>query len=91
MSAKCQKRTWACLFDHLVSAGEQCGWNGETKSLCRRQIDCQVEFVWRLNRQIGWPLALEDAVDVAGRAAVLVDRSGPYEIRPPLVTKKRAG
>src|SRR3979411_3126033 len=34
-------------------------------------------FVWRLHWQIGGVLALEDAIDVTGRATVLVD-----EIRP---------
>ena len=41
-----------------------------------RLID-QLVLGRRLHRQVGWLLALEDAIDVAGRAPVLVD-----EIRP---------
>jgi hypothetical protein len=33
--------------------------------------------VWRLHRQVGWLLALQDAIDITSRAPVLVD-----EIRP---------
>jgi hypothetical protein len=32
---------------------------------------------WRLHRQIGWLLAFENVVDVAGCAPVLIDRVGP--------------
>ena len=41
-----------------------------------RLID-QLVFGRCLHRQVGRLLALEDAVDIAGRAPVLVDRSGP--------------
>ena len=32
--------------------------------------------MWRLHRQVGWLLALEDAVHVAGAAAILVNDVG---------------
>ena len=41
-----------------------------------RLID-QLVLGRRLHRQVGRLLALEDAVDVAGRAAVLVDQDRP--------------
>ena len=41
------------------------------------QVDDQLELGRRLHRQVGGLLALEDAIDIAGRAAVLV-----YVIRP---------
>jgi hypothetical protein len=40
-----------------------------------------------LHGQIGRFLALEDAIDIAGRAAVLVGEIRPIGIRPPATTK----
>jgi len=41
------------------------------------EVDDQLVLRWRLHRQIGWLLALQDAINVAGRAPILID-----EIRP---------
>ena len=49
----------------------------EAERLRGLEIDHQFVFGRRLHRQVGGLLALEDAIDVAGRAPVLVD-----EIRP---------
>jgi hypothetical protein len=62
------------LLDHLVGARQQGRWNGETKLLRRLEVDHQLVFRRRLHRQVGWLLALEDAVDVAGRAQILIDK-----------------
>ena len=40
------------LFDHLVGAGEQQWWHGESKRLCGRQIKDEIELSWLLDRQI---------------------------------------
>ena len=61
----------AGLFGHLVSASEKCGWNIKAERLGSLQIDDRLVLGRRLHRQISWLLALEDAVDVAGRAAIL--------------------
>ena len=53
-----------------------------------RLID-QLVLGRRLHRQVGRLLALEDAVDVAGRAAVLADQIGPVGDQAAGVTKKR--
>ena len=53
------------------------GGTVEAERLGGLEIDHQLVLGRRLHRQVGWLLALEDAIDVAGRAPVLVD-----EIRP---------
>ena len=62
------------LFDHLVGASEQRGWNGEAKRLCRFEIDHQLVLGWCLHGKIGRLLAFEDAIYVSRSAPVLVDK-----------------
>ena len=61
------------LFDHLIDTGEQRRWHGEAECLCSLEVDHQLVLGRRLNRHVGRLLALEDAVDIAGRAPVLVE------------------
>ena len=60
-------------LDYRVGTREQRRGYVEAERLGGREIDHQLVLGWRLHRQVGRLLALEDAVDVAGRAAVLVD------------------
>jgi hypothetical protein len=64
-------------FDHLVGAREQGIGHGYAKRLGSVEINDEFVLGRRLHGQFGGLLALEDAIDVPGRAAALVD-----EIRP---------
>jgi hypothetical protein len=66
------------LFDHLVGAGEQRWRHREAERLRSLEIDHQFVLGRVLHRQVARFLALEDAIDVAGRLPEIVD-----EIRPP--------
>src|SRR4029077_6664083 len=59
-------------LDHLVGGREQRRWHGQAEHLGSLEIDNQLVFGRRLHRKIGRFLALENAVDVAGRAPELV-------------------
>src|SRR6516165_32656 len=61
------------LLDQLIGARPQRGGQVETERLRCFYVDHQLVFGRLLNRKVGWLLALENAIDVRGRAAVLVD------------------
>jgi hypothetical protein len=65
------------LLNHLVGAGEHALWHVEAKRLGGLKVDHQVVLGRCLYREIGGLLALEDAVDIAGRLPVLLDLVRP--------------
>src|SRR5262245_14968644 len=58
------------LFDHLVGAGEQRLRHCQAKRLRGFEINHQLILGRGLHWQIGRLLALEDAIDITGRAPV---------------------
>src|SRR5262249_25756564 len=61
------------LFDHLVGAGKHARRQIESERPRGLEVDHQLVLGRRLNRQLGWLLAFQDAVDVAGGAPELID------------------
>jgi hypothetical protein len=56
--------------------------HGEPERFGRLEIDRQIGLGWRLHRQVGRPLALENTIDVNSSAPVLVDRIRPIRDEP---------
>ena len=70
------------LLDHPVGAGEHRCRHFEAERLGGLQIDYQLVFGRRLHWQIGRLLALEDAIDIAGRTAELIGEIRPIGDQP---------
>src|SRR5215469_2951189 len=65
------------LFDHLVSTGEQRGWDGQAKRLSGLEIDHHLEGRRLHDRHVCWPLALEDAAGVHAELVIPGGYAGP--------------
>src|SRR5262249_16717272 len=65
------------LLNHLVGDLLEMQRHLESQCLGGVKVDCEVILRRCLHRHVGWLLALESAVDVAGRAAVHVDPIRP--------------
>jgi len=58
------------LLDHFIGGGEQRLRHGQAKYLCGFKVDHRLVLVRHLHRQVSRFLALENAIDVAGRFPV---------------------
>jgi hypothetical protein len=67
------RRSKASLFNQLVGYEEDARWYGESERLGNFEVDDQLVLCWRFNWKVGRPFALEDAIDIAGRAPVLIN------------------
>ena len=63
------------MRQYLVGEGEYRRRNFEAERPSGLKIDNQLVLGRRLHRKVGRPLTLEDAIDVAGRAPVIVRRA----------------
>src|SRR5262245_1337202 len=69
-------------FDYLVGTGEQRGRHFNAECLGCLEIDRQLVLRRRLHREVGGLGTLQDAIDVAGRSPVVVDRAGAVRYQP---------
>src|SRR4051794_38393565 len=60
------------LLDDFVRGCEQARRKRDAKRPGRLQVDRQLERGWILDRQLGRPRALQDAIDIGGGAAELL-------------------
>jgi Domain of unknown function (DUF1330) len=67
----------ARLLDHLIGAGEHCRRHFKAERFGDPEIDHEFVFGRLLDRQVARLFALENAIDVAGGLAVLVDDFSP--------------
>jgi hypothetical protein len=77
---RCRAARGGSLY-HLVGAREHGRRHVEAERLGGLEVDHQLVLGRRLHRKVGRLLALEDAIDVAGREPVLVEEIGSASLR----------
>jgi hypothetical protein len=75
-------------FDHLVGAGEQRRRNFQAERFGGLEIDGELEFDRRLNRELGRLGSFEDAIDVYGRAPKQIDKVDAIGKSTPLRSRR---
>src|ERR1700731_1209704 len=59
-------------FDHLVGAGEQRRWHSQAECLGGLEIYHQFKLCGLLNRQVGWPLTLENSSSINSKRVISI-------------------
>src|SRR6516164_8952395 len=79
----------ACLFDHLVGAGEQGRRHIEAERTRRRQVDDEVELVYLHHRQVGGLFAFKNARRIDCKLSIslwyarpVAHKAAVFHIRP---------
>ena len=72
MSACANSGTFRCLLDQCIHAGEQRGRYGEAQCLGGLDVNRQFELRGLLDRKVCWFGALENSINIRGRAAMQV-------------------
>ena len=73
MNSRRRSRAHSITSSARASSGR---WHGASQFLCGLEIDHQFVLGRRLHRKISRLLAIEDAIDISGRAPILVDKIG---------------
>src|SRR5262249_37200130 len=76
MSALCQKRTFARLFDDLVRRGREIRRHLDAERLGGLEVDDQLKFVRLYHRQVSRLLPLENSPDVDASMGVGIAEVG---------------
>jgi hypothetical protein len=82
-------RNFPHSFYHFVGDGEQHRRDREAERFGGFLVDSQFKFGWRLNRQVSRFDALEDAINISGRALKQIADVNPIGDQPPRSAMKR--
>src|SRR2546425_11101286 len=87
VGSRSQKQTFQRLLDHLVRKREQLIRYGESKRLCRIEIDSQIEFGRNLDRQLSGCGAAQNAIHVTPERPIKIAHIRPVSHQTSLASE----